>query len=259
MAEPFQTILTETLNRVRLITLNRPEALNALNRQVARELVAATREADADPAIGAMVITGSLKAFAAGADIKEMQAQDFAAMHQLDWFAEWDQLSLLRKPLIAAVSGYALGGGCELAMMCDMILAADTARFGQPEIKLGVMPGMGASQRLTRAIGQARSMEMCLTGRMMDAAEAERNGLVLRVVPAEKLLEEALALAGSISSMPLAAVLSIKDAVRRASDLPLQDGLRYERRLFHALFATQDQKEGMSAFVEKRSAAFSHQ
>ncbi len=258
MVEPFHTILIETRERVRLITLNRPEVLNALNRQVARELVVATREADADPAIGAMIITGSPKAFAAGADIKEMQAQGFASMHQLDWFAEWDQLALLRKPLIAAVAGYALGGGCELAMMCDMILAADTARFGQPEIKLGVMPGMGASQRLTRAIGQAKSLEMCLTGRMIDAVEAERSGLVLRVVSADKLLDEALTLAGTISAMPLPAVLSIKDAVRRASDLPLQDGLRYERRLFHALFATQDQKEGMAAFVEKRPAAFSH-
>ncbi|MFT4152167.1 MAG: enoyl-CoA hydratase-related protein, partial [Paracoccaceae bacterium] len=174
----FETILAETRGRVRLITLNRPQALNALNRQVAREIIAAATEAEGDPDIGALVITGSAKAFAAGADIKEMQPQDFAAMHAADWFAEWEAFTALRKPMIAAVAGYALGGGCELAMMCDFILAADTAKFGQPEVKLGVMPGMGGSQRLTRLIGQAKAMELCLTGRMMDAAEAERSGLV---------------------------------------------------------------------------------
>jgi len=254
----YDTILVETRGRVRLITLNRPQALNALNQQVAREIVAAATEAERDPGIGALVITGSARAFAAGADIKEMQAQDFAAMHGQDWFAEWEALTALRKPTIAAVAGYALGGGCELAMMCDIILAADTARFGQPEVKLGVMPGMGGSQRLTRAIGKAKAMEMCLTGRMMDAAEAERAGLVARVVPAETLLEDAMNTAEIIAGMSLPAVLSIKDAVRRAPDLALADGIRYERRLFHALFATRDQKEGMTAFVEKRVPNFSN-
>ena len=252
----FETILVETRGRVRLITLNRPQALNALNRLAAREVIAAAVEAEQDPGVGCLVLTGSAKAFAAGADIGEMQSQDFASMHGADWFAEWEAFTALRKPAIAAVAGYALGGGCELAMMCDFILAADTARFGQPEVKLGVMPGMGGSQRLTRLVGQAKAMEMCLTGRMMDAAEAERAGLVARVVPADRLLEDALQTAETIASMSLPAVLSIKDAVRRAPDMALAEGVRYERRLFHALFATEDQKEGMAAFIEKRKPLF---
>lgn len=254
----FETILTETRGRVRLITLNRPQALNALNRQVARDVIAAAQQAEQDPGIGCLVLTGSAKAFAAGADIKEMQPQSFASMHAQDWFAEWEAFTALRKPVIAAVAGYALGGGCELALMCDFILAADTARFGQPEVKLGVMPGMGGSQRLTRAIGTARSMELCLTGRMIDADEALRLGLVVRVVGAEALLDEALASAATIAGLPLPAVLSIKDAIRRAPDMGLADGIRYERRLFHALFATEDQKEGMAAFSEKRPPEFRH-
>jgi enoyl-CoA hydratase len=254
----YETILVESHGRVLLITLNRPETLNALSLQVAREVVAAASAAENDPEIGCLVLTGSAKAFAAGADIKEMQAQNFASMHQRDWFAEWEGLTVLRKPIIAAVSGYALGGGCEVAMMCDFILAADNAKFGQPEVKLGVMPGMGGSQRLTRLIGQAKAMEMCLTGRLMDAAEAERSGLVARVIAADALLEEALKTAKTIASMSLPAVLSIKDAVHRASDLALTDGVRYERRLFHALFSCEDQKEGMAAFVEKRPPVFRH-
>lgn len=257
MAE-FETILTETRGRVRLITLNRPHALNALNRQLARELIAAVQEAEADADIGCLVLTGSARAFAAGADIKEMHEKDFATMHRLDWFAEWEALATTRKPMIAAVAGHALGGGCELAMMCDFIIAADTARFGQPEVKLGVMPAMGGSQRLTRLIGQAKAMEMCLTGRTMDASEAERSGLVARVVPAGTLLDEALSTAETIAGMSLPAVLSIKDAVKRAPDMALLDGIRYERRLFHGLFATEDQKEGMGAFMEKRPARFQH-
>ena len=254
----FSQLLTETRGRVRLITLNRPEALNALNRQLAQEIITAAEEAEADPGIGCLVLTGSARAFAAGADIREMQSRDFATMHRLDWFAEWERFTALRKPVIAAVAGYALGGGCELAMMCDYILAADTARFGQPEVKLGVMPGMGGSQRLTRLIGQAKAMEMCLTGRMIDATEAERAGLVARIVPADQLLDEAMASATIIADLSLPAILSTKDAVRRAPDMALADGVRYERRLFHALFATEDQKEGMTAFVEKRPAAFKH-
>ncbi|MDR7127485.1 enoyl-CoA hydratase-related protein [Pseudotabrizicola sp. 4114] len=255
MAE-FETVLTETHGRVRLITLNRPQALNALSRKVGRDVIAAATEAELDPAIGCLVITGSAKTFAAGADIKEMQPQSFLSMQAQDWFAEWEQFTALRKPIIAAVAGYAIGGGCELAMMCDFILAAENARFGQPEIKLGLMPGMGGSQRLTRLIGGPKAMEMCLTGRMMDAAEAERLGLVARVVSNESLLDEALKTAGLISEMSLPAVLSIKDAIRRASDMALADGVRYERRLFHALFATEDQKEGTAAFMEKRVPIF---
>jgi enoyl-CoA hydratase len=252
----YETILVETRGRVLLITLNRPETLNALSLQVAREVVAAATAAEKDPEIGCLVLTGSAKAFAAGADIKEMQAQSFPSMHRNDWFAEWEGLTALRKPIIAAVAGYALGGG--LAMMCDFILAADNAKFGQPEVKLGVMPGMGGSQRLTRLIGQAKAMEMCLTGRLMDAAEAERSGLVARVIAADALHEETLKTAKLIADMSLPAVLSIKDAVHRASDLALGDGIRYERRLFHALFSCEDQKEGMAAFVEKRPPVFRH-
>lgn len=249
-------ILSETHGRVLLLRLNRPEALNAINRALAHDLLAALSRAATDADVGAVVLTGSERAFAAGADIREMADQDFAAMHAQDWFGEWDAVLSFRKPMIAAVAGYALGGGCELALMCDFILAANTARFGQPEVQLGVMPAMGGTQRLARRIGQARTMELCLTGRTIDAVEAERIGLVARVVPPDQLLAEALATAAKIADMPAPAVLSIRDAVQRAPDLSLHDGLRYERRLFHALFGTEDQKEGMRAFIEKRQPKF---
>ena len=254
----YDTILTEQRDRVLLITLNRPNALNALNTQLSHELIDALTKADRDDGVGCIVITGSAKAFAAGADIKEMQNQSYTDMHGADFFGQWDALATLRKPTIAAVSGYALGGGCELAMMCDFILCADTAKFGQPEIKLGVMPGMGGSQRLTRLIGQAKAMEMCFTGRMMDADEAERAGLVSRVIPANTLLDEAMTTAATIASMSLPALLSIRDAIRRTQEMPLSEGVRFERRVFHALFATRDQKEGMAAFSEKREPRFVH-
>ena len=254
----YDTILTEQRDRVLLITLNRPKALNALNTQLSHELIDALTKADSDDGVGCSVITGSAKAFAAGADIKEMQNQSYTDMHGADFFGQWDALATLRKPTIAAVSGFALGGGCELAMMCDFILCADTAKFGQPEIKLGVMPGMGGSQRLTRLVGQAKAMEMCFTGRMMDAAEAERAGLVSRVIPADALLDEALATAATIAAMSLPALMSIRDAIRRTQEMPLTEGVRFERRVFHALFATRDQKEGMAAFSEKREPKFVH-
>ena len=254
----YDTILTEQRGRVLLITLNRPKALNALNTQLSHELIDALTKVDRDDGVGCSVITGSVKAFAAGADIKEMQAQTYTDMHGSDFFGQWDVLATLRKPTIAAVSGFALGGGCELAMMCDFILCSDTAKFGQPEIKLGVMPGMGGSQRLTRLIGQAKAMEMCLTGRMMDAAEAERAGLVSRVIPADTLLDEAMTTAATIASMSLPALMSIRDAIRRTQEMPLTEGVRFERRVFHALFATRDQKEGMAAFSEKREPKFVH-
>ena len=248
----YETIITEKRGRVLLITLNRPEALNALNRKLAGELLAATQAADVDPGIGCLVITGSAKAFAAGADIKEMQAQSFVDMHSSDWFSEWNHFAASRKPKIAAVAGYALGGGCELALMCDFILAADTAKFGQPEIKLAVAPGMGGSQRLTRAVGKAKAMEMCLTGRFMDAEEAERAGLVSRIIPAADLVEEAVKTAATISGMAPLAVLANKEMVNAAFETTLMQGVQFERRLFHGLFGTDDQKEGMAAFVEKR-------
>jgi enoyl-CoA hydratase len=248
----YQTILVEQRGPVTLVTLNRPQALNALNGQVLAELLAAMKAFDADASQGCAVITGSEKAFAAGADIKEMQAQGFADMYAADFFAGWDAFTRTRKPMIAAVAGYALGGGCELAMMCDFILAADTAKFGQPEIKLGVSPGMGGSQRLTRAVGKAKAMEMCLTGRMIDAAEAERAGLVSRVLPAADLVEEAVKTATTIAGMAPLAVLANKEMVNVAFDTGLTQGVQFERRLFHGLFGTQDQKEGMAAFVEKR-------
>ena len=254
----YDTVLTERRGRVLLVTLNRPKALNALNTQLSHELIDALTKADRDDGVGCIVITGSVKAFAAGADIKEMQAQTYTDMHGADFFGQWDAQATLRKPTIAAVSGFALGGGCELAMMCDFILCADTAKFGQPEIKLGVMPGMGGSQRLTRLIGQAKAMEMCFTGRMMDAAEAERAGLVSRVIPAEALLDEAMTTAATIASMSLPALISIRDAIRRTQEMPLTEGVRFERRVFHALFATRDQKEGMAAFSEKREPKFVH-
>ncbi|MCC7320961.1 MAG: enoyl-CoA hydratase [Rubellimicrobium sp.] len=251
-----ETILTETRGRVRLITLNRPKALNALNRQLAAELLADLTTAEADPAIGCTVITGSDRAFAAGADIREMAGESYVSMTGADVFGEWAAFDRLRKPVIAAVAGYALGGGCELALLCDIIIAAETAVFGQPEIRLGIIPGMGGSQRLTRAIGPAKAMDMCLTGRNMTAAEAERAGLVARVVPAEALIDEAMNTAETIAALSLPAVMAAKEAVRAAGDMALADGLRHERALFRALFATEDQKEGMAAFLEKRQPRF---
>ncbi|GAA2792400.1 enoyl-CoA hydratase [Crossiella cryophila] len=253
-----QTILVERHGRVGLITLNRPKALNALNLELMREVTTAARELDRDPDIGALVITGSAKAFAAGADIKEMQPNSYPQVYLDDWFAEWDQLAQVRKPIIAAVAGYALGGGCELAMLCDVLLAADTAKFGQPEIKLGVIPGIGGSQRLTRAIGKAKAMELCLTGRMMGAEEAERAGLVSRIVPADDLLDNALATATIIAGMSAPIAIMAKEAVNRAYETTLAEGVRFERRLFHATFATADQKEGMAAFIDKRDPKFLH-
>jgi len=254
----YETIITEIVDRVGLITLNRPDALNAINRKLTEEVLSAAEAFDRDPGIGCIVLTGSEKAFAAGADIKEMQAAEFADMYLGDWFSEWQRLPAVRTPVIAAVAGFALGGGCELAMMCDFIIAADNAKFGQPEIKLGIMPGMGGSQRLTRRIGRAKAMEMCLTGRMMDAAEAERSGLASRVVPLDDLAGEALKTARSIAGMSLPAAMMVKEAVNRADEVSLAEGLRFERRLFHSLFALADQKEGMAAFVEKRKADFKH-
>ncbi|MBW7920564.1 MAG: enoyl-CoA hydratase/isomerase family protein [Rubellimicrobium sp.] len=253
---PYETILTETRGRVRLVTLNRPKALNALNRQLAGELLAELDAADRDPAIGCMVVTGSARAFAAGADIGEMAEETPVTLTMADHFGEWDQFAALRKPVIAAVAGYALGGGCELALMCDTIIAADTATFGQPEIRLGIVPGMGGSQRLTRAVGPAKAMEMILTGRNLTADEAERAGLVARVVAADDLLAEAMTMAETIARQSLPAVIAAKEAVRAALDSPLAEGLRHERALFRALFATEDQKEGMRAFQEKREAQF---
>jgi enoyl-CoA hydratase len=254
----YETILAETRGRVALVTLNRPQALNALNGQIVAELNRALDGYEADPEIGCVVITGSEKAFAAGADIKEMQGLSFPATYLDDFITAWDRVGGRRKPIVAAVAGFALGGGCELAMMCDIILAADTAKFGQPEIKLGVMPGAGGTQRLTRIVGKAKAMEMCLTGRMMDAAEAERSGLVSRVVPAAELLDEAMRTAETIAAMSLPIAMMTKESVNRAYETTLQEGIRFERRVFHAMFATADQKEGMGAFVEKRKPGFTH-
>ncbi|WP_137929435.1 enoyl-CoA hydratase [Mesorhizobium comanense] len=254
----YETIITETRGKVGLITLNRPQALNALNSQILAELVTAVNGFGADAGIGAMVITGSDKAFAAGADIKEMQSISYVDAYTQDFFAGWEEFTRARKPIIAAVAGYALGGGCELAMMCDFIIAADTARFGQPEITLGVIPGMGGSQRLTRFVGKSKAMDMCLTGRMMDAAEAERSGLVSRVVPAGELIEEAVKAAAKIAAFSLPSVMMAKEAVNRAYETTLTEGLRFERRLFHSLFALDDQKEGMAAFAEKRKPNFTN-
>lgn len=251
-------ILTETRDRVALITLNRPEALNALNKATMEEVTSAVAQFDADENIGAIVITGSEKAFAAGADIKEMARRGATEMYSTNWFADWDILTRARTPIIAAVNGYALGGGCELAMMCDFIIAGDRAKFGQPEVNLGVTPGMGGSQRLTRAVGKAKSMEMCLTGRMMDAEEAERSGLVSRVVPAGELLDEALKTAATIAAKTLIATTMIKEQVNAAYETTLAQGLLFERRTFHSIFSSNDQKEGMAAFAEKRDANFTH-
>ena len=252
----YETIITETRGKVGLITLNRPQALNALNSQVLTNLTAAVKAFDADEAVGAMVITGSEKAFAAGADIKEMQNRTYVEAYLQDFFVGWEELTRARKPIIAAVAGYALGGGCELAMMCDFIIAADSAKFGQPEITLGVMPGMGGSQRLTRFVGKSKAMDMVLTGRMMDAAEAERSGLVSRIVPAADLVDEAVKAAQKIADFSLPAVMMAKEAVNRSYDTTLAEGLRFERRLFHSMFVLDDQKEGMTAFIEKRKAEF---
>jgi len=254
----YETILVEQRDRVGIITLNRTKVLNALNQKLTEELLAAAETFDRDPAIGCIVITGSEKAFAAGADINEMQDQSFIDMYASDWFSVWDRLAAVRTPLVAAVAGFALGGGCELAMICDVILAADTAKFGQPEIKLGVMPGIGGSQRLTRFVGKAKAMEMCLTGRMMDAAEAERSGLVSRVIPAAELLADALKTAETIASMSLPITMMTKESINRSYETTLTEGIRFERRVFHSMFATTDQKEGMKAFVDKRKAVFRH-
>jgi enoyl-CoA hydratase len=253
-----QAIIVETRGRVGVIRMNRPQALNALNATLNGELLAAAEAFEADAGIGCILITGSDKAFAAGADIKEMADRSYIDVFGTDFAADWERLTRLRKPLVAAVAGFALGGGCEVAMMCDIIIAADTARFGQPEIKLGVIPGMGGTQRLTRAVGKAKAMDLVLTGRMMDAAEAERAGLVSRVVPAASLMDEAMKVAETVAAMSLPSVLSAKEAVNRSFETPLAEGLRFERRVFHALFGTEDQKEGMAAFVAKRPAKFKH-
>lgn len=252
----YETILVETRGRVGLITLNRPKALNALNAKMLQELVAAAEAFDADARIGAVVITGSERAFAAGADVKEMQDKTYVDAYMENYLAGWERFTRVRKPVIAAVAGYALGGGCELAMMCDFVLAADTAKFGQPEITLGVMPGMGGTQRLARFVGKSKAMEMCLTGRMIEAAEAERCGLVARVLPAGELIEETLETADKIADFSMPAVMMTKEAVNRAYETTLGEGLRFERRVFQSTFALDDQKEGMKAFLEKRSPQF---
>ncbi|CAN5198204.1 enoyl-CoA hydratase [soil metagenome] len=250
----YSTILVEQRGSVTLVTLNRPQALNALNSEVLKELISVFTAYDADDQQRCLVLNGSgEKAFAAGADIKEMQPQGFAEMYRSDFFAGWEKVTATRKPWIAAVNGFALGGGCEVAMMADFIIASENAKFGQPEIKLGVTPGMGGSQRLTWAIGKAKAMEMCLTGRMMGAEEAERSGLVAKVVPAGELLDEAMKTAEAIAAMPPLAAIAVKEMVNAAFEIPLSQGIRFERRLFHGLFGTEDQKEGMTAFVEKRA------
>jgi enoyl-CoA hydratase len=254
----YETILVETRGKVGLIILNRPKALNALNSQLVAEINRALDGFERDRGIGAMVITGSERAFAAGADIMEMKDKAYPETYLEDFITAWDRVAQRRKPIIAAVAGFALGGGCELAMMCDFILAADTAKFGQPEIKLGVMPGAGGTQRLTRFVGKSKAMEMCLTGRMMDAAEAERVGLVSRVIPAADLVEEALKVAAQIADMSMPSVMMTKESVNRAYETTLAEGIRFERRVFHAMFSMADQKEGMSAFAEKRPAKFTN-
>ena len=255
----YETLLVEHHDAVTLIRLNRPQALNALNSQTLADLIAAFAAYDADASQRCLVLTGSEKAFAAGADIKEMSEQSFADMYGANFFAGYDKVTGTRKPFIAAVAGFALGGGCELAMMADFIIAGDNAKFGQPEIKLAVTPGMGGSQRLVRAIGKAKAMEMCLTGRMMDAVEAERSGLVARVVPAAELVTEALKTAAVIAAMAPLAVLAVKEQVDAAFEMPLGAGIRFERRLFHGLFGSRDQKEGMAAFIAKRPGVWTGQ
>jgi len=255
----YENILVETRGRVGLITLNRPKALNALNDALMNELGDALEKFQDDEGIGAVVITGSEKAFAAGADIGAMKDWGYMDVYKGEYITRnWERMRSMKKPVIAAVAGFALGGGCELAMMCDILIAADTARFGQPEIKLGIIPGAGGTQRLPRAVGKAKAMDLILTGRMMDAAEAERAGLVSRVVSADKLIEEALACATQIAEFSLPSVMMAKEAINRAFESPLAEGMLFERRLFHSLFATEDQKEGMAAFVEKRKPGFKH-
>ena len=254
----YANILVEQQGRVGLVTLNRPSALNALNKATMEELVAAVTVMDSDPGVGAVVITGSGKAFAAGADIKEMADQGYMDMYLADWFRGWEDFARLRIPTVAAVSGFALGGGCELAMMCHLIIAGDNAKFGQPEINLGVLPGMGGSQRLTRAVGKAKAMDMILTGRFIDADEADRCGLVSRVVPAADVVSEALAAAEVIAGKSKPAAMAAVEAVNAAFETGLAQGVQFERRLFHSLFATEDQKEGMAAFTEKRQPEFKH-
>ena len=254
----YQSILVETKGRVGIIRFNRPAALNALNAALVAELNEALAVFGADDGIGCVVVTGSEKAFASGADIKEMADKSYMDALLGDFAADQDRIARSRKPTIAAVAGFALGGGCEMAMQCDLIIAADNAKFGQPEIKLGVIPGIGGTQRLTRAVGKAKAMDLILTGRMMDAAEAERAGLVARVVPAANLMDEAIKVAETIAGMSLPSVMVAKEAVNRAFETSLAEGILFERRVFHALFATQDQKEGMAAFVEKRPAKFKH-
>lgn len=252
----MNTLKIERHDRVVTVTLHRPEVLNALSAELMTELTDALRPLDRDPGVGCFVVTGSERVFAAGADIKEMADRTFPGMYAEDYFAGWDAFAALRTPKIAAVAGYALGGGCELAMLCDFVIAADTARFGQPEIKLGVIPGIGGTQRLTRLVGKAKAMDLILTGRLMDAAEAERSGLVARVVPAARLADEAAATAAAIASHGKPAAMAAREAVDRALEVGLREGVLFERRLFHALFATEDQKEGMRAFLEKRPAHF---
>jgi enoyl-CoA hydratase len=255
----YENILIEVRGRAGLITLNRPKALNALNDKLMDELGEALLAFDGDEAIGAMVITGSEKAFAAGADIGAMSTWSYMDVFKAEYISRnWETIKRIRKPVIAAVSGYALGGGCELVMMCDIVIASETARFGQPEIKLGIIPGAGGTQRLPRAVGKAKAMDLVLSARMMDASEAERSGLVSRVVAADKVLDEALATANAIAGFSLPAVMMAKEAVNRAYEVPLSEGMLFERRLFHSLFATEDQKEGMTAFVEKRAPRFKH-
>jgi enoyl-CoA hydratase len=254
-----QTIIVERRGRVGIVRLNRPQALNALNATLRNELLGAVEAFDADANVGCILITGSDKAFAAGADIKEMAEKSYIDIFRADYTADYERLARVRKPIIAAVAGFALGGGCELAMMCDFIIAADNAKFGQPEIKLGVIPGIGGTQRLARAVGKAKAMDLILTGRMMDAAEAERSGLVARVVPAASLMEEAMKVAETIAAMSQPSLLAAKEAVNRSFETSLSEGVRFERRVFHALFATKDRKEGMAAFIEKRPPRFTNE
>lgn len=255
----YECILTETDGNVGVITLNRPDALNAFNKQLMDEVTDAIKKFEADDDIGCMVLTGSDKAFAAGADIKEMMSKDYMQVFKEEFItANWEEATRTRKPIIAAVSGYALGGGCELALMCDFIIAADNAKFGQPEISIGAMPGAGGTQRLARFIGKSKAMEMCLTGRMMDAEEAERCGMVSRIVPKGELRDDAIRVAKQIAGFSRPIAMLIKESVNRAYETTLNEGVRFERRVFHSVFGTEDQKEGMAAFVEKRKPAFKH-
>jgi enoyl-CoA hydratase len=256
-ASAYQNILVERRGAVGIVTLNRPQALNALNAALIGELAAALDEFERDDAIGAVVLTGNDKAFAAGADVKEMVGKSYPETYLEDFITRgWERVAQCRKPVIAAVAGFALGGGCEIAMMCDIVIAADTARFGQPEITLGTIPGAGGTQRLARFVGKAKAMDLCLTGRMMDAAEAERAGLVSRIVPAADLVSEAVKVAQRITEMSRPIAMMVKEAVNRAYETGLAEGVRFERRVFHATFATEDRKEGMAAFIEKRKPAF---